>query len=66
MILRVTVILLSGLATWALWFSFGQLKLLRGTPLWEFRYFLFLLAAFLGLSALEWAVGRVKKMVQGE
>jgi len=61
MIFRIVSIALSAGAIWAIWFGFENLTVLRGTPLWEFRYFVLMLATFGGLSALEWGLGRVKK-----
>ncbi|MGB7242085.1 MAG: hypothetical protein WBC93_08380 [Sulfitobacter sp.] len=61
MMLRGLTIILAGLATWALWFGYGQLSLLRGTQFWDFRYVIFAILGLLGLSAVEWALGWIKK-----
>lgn len=61
MIFRIVSIALSAGAVWAIWFGFENLKVLRGTPLWEFRYFGLMLATFLGLSALEWGLDLAKR-----
>ena len=60
MIFRIAGIALSGVAIWAIWFGYDNLAVLRRTPLWEFRYFVLMLATFGGLSALEWGLGQVK------
>ncbi len=61
MIVTIATIGLSAVATWAIWFGFDNLRILRGTVLWEFRYLVFMLATFAGLSALEWGVDRLKR-----
>jgi hypothetical protein len=48
----------------ALWFGYNNLNVFRGTPLFEFRYFILAIAAFLGLSALEWLVGWIKSKIE--
>jgi hypothetical protein len=65
MIIRGLAILLALGATAALWFGYMNLNFLRGTPLFDFRYVVFAVAAFLGLSATEWALGWIKTKVQG-
>lgn len=64
--LRGFAIFLTGLAMWLLWVGYDMLSGLRGTPLWDFRYLVFLVAAFPDLSAVEWALGRVQKKLQNE
>lgn len=66
MIVRVLAMIFAGGATWALWAGYGQLNFLRGTPFWDFRYVVFAVAGFLGLSGLEWVLGRIKKTFEGE
>ena len=65
MILRMLSIAVAIGAVLALWFGYGQLNTLRGTPLWEYRFIVFAAAAFLGLSALEWALGWLKHKIEG-
>lgn len=60
MIIRGLSIALAALALAALWFGYMNLNILRGTPLFDFRYVIFAVAAFLGLSAIEWALGWIK------
>lgn len=64
MIMRIVAISLSGLSLWALWYGYTHLQVFRGTLFWEFRYFIFTLGAFLGLSWIEWALGWVHKRIQ--
>jgi len=66
MIVRILSIAVAGAAVLALWFGYGQLKQFRGTPLWEYRYIIYAAAAFLGLSALEWALGWIKTKIEGD
>ncbi|MGC1489040.1 MAG: hypothetical protein WA784_14765 [Albidovulum sp.] len=66
MILRVIAILLTGLAALALWWGYGQLSVFRGTPFWDFRYIIYAAAAFLGLGAIEWALGWAKGKMDGD
>ena len=61
MMMRIVAIILTGLALWALWFSYNNLNVFRRTIFWEFRYFIFVIGAFLGLSAIEWVLGWVQK-----
>ncbi|MDA8585307.1 hypothetical protein N9L47_03455 [Rhodobacteraceae bacterium] len=65
MIIRGLAILLALGAAAGLWFGYDNLKQLRGTPLFDFRYVVFAVAAFLGLSAIEWALGWIKGKVEG-
>lgn len=65
MIMRGLAIVLTVGVTAALWFGYMNLGTLRGTPLFDFRYVLFAIAAFLGLSAVEWALGWIKAKTQG-
>ena len=65
MIVRGLAILLALGAAAALWFGYDNLRQLRGTPLFDFRYVVFAVAAFLGLSAIEWALGWVKGKIEG-
>ncbi len=60
MISRLIAIFLTGSALAGLWFGYMNLNVFRGTPLFEFRYIIFAVAAFLGLSALEWLAGWIK------
>lgn len=62
---RVLAIIVTGAALGALWFGYGQLKILRGTVFWDYRYIVYAGGAFLGLSCLEWALGWIKKKIQG-
>jgi hypothetical protein len=64
MILRALAIALSALAAAGLWFGYANLNMLRGTPFFDFRYIVFAVAAFLGLSVVEWALGKLKAKVQ--
>ncbi len=66
MMWRLVAIILTGAAIWAIWFGYDNLKVLRRTVFWEFRYFIFTLGVFLGLSAVEWALGQAKKKLSGE
>ena len=66
MIVRGLAILFALGAAAALWFGYDNLRALRGTPLFDFRYVFFAVAAFLGLSAIEWALGWIKGKVEGE
>ncbi len=61
MILRWLPIPLTIAATWGLWVLYGNLGFLRGTPFWELRYVVFVIAGFLGLGALEWALAWLGK-----
>ena len=65
MILRALAIVLTAGATALLWFAYMNLGILRGTLLFDFRYIVFAIAAFLGLSAFEWALGWIKAKTQG-
>jgi hypothetical protein len=65
MILRAIAILLAGLATAALWYSYDELTVFRRTAFWDYRYIIFTVGAFLGLGAVEWALGWVKTKTQG-
>lgn len=66
MMIRVIAIVMNVLACGALWFSYMNLNVFRGTLLFEFRYVIFACGAFLGLSAFEWAIGWIKTKVQGK
>lgn len=66
MIVRNLAIGLACLAPWALWLGYDRLTLLRGTPLWDFRYLVLMVAGFLGLSGLEWLLGRLGKKPKEE
>ena len=61
MIMRIVKISLTGAALWALWYGYDNLTVFRRTVFWEFRYIIFTLAAFLGLSAIQWTLDRVQK-----
>jgi hypothetical protein len=65
MIVRALAIVLSIGALAALWFGYMNLNMLRGTPLFDFRYIIFAVGAFLGLSGIEWALGWTKNKIQG-
>ncbi len=65
MMLRILAIIVAGGATWALWAGYDALSMLRGTPFWDFRYGVFAMLAFLGLSGLEWLLGWIKSKVEG-
>ena len=54
MIARLVSVAAAALALWLLWIGYDQLRALRGTWFWDYRYLVFGGAAFLGLSALEW------------
>ena len=64
MIARVLSIALAVLGCTGLWIGYMNLNIFRGTPLFEFRYIIFAVAAFLGLSCLEWAAGWVKSKLE--
>jgi hypothetical protein len=64
MIVRVVAIALTGLACAALWFGYMNLNIFRGTPMFDFRYVIFAVASFLGLSAFEWVAGWIKAKLQ--
>ena len=66
MILRVLSVIVALAAVAALWFSYGELRIFRRTMFWEYRYIIFAVGAFLGLSLLEWAVGWIKSKVEGD
>ena len=66
MILRVLSVVIALGAVAALWFGYGELRIFRRTMFWEYRYIIFAVAAFLGLSFLEWALGWVKSKVEGD
>lgn len=66
MIWRLVAIVLTGVAIWMIWFGYDNLKVFRRTVFWEFRYFVFMLGVFLGLSAIEWALGQAKKKLSGD
>ena len=63
---RVLTIVLALGAAWALWFCYGQLKMFRGTPFWDYRYIIYAVLAFLGLSGLEWIIGYLKSKIEGD
>ncbi|MGJ8628749.1 MAG: hypothetical protein ACSHXB_17440 [Sulfitobacter sp.] len=65
MIVRILAIIVTGAALGALWFGYGQLKILRGTAFWDYRYIVYAAGAFLGLSGLEWALSWFKRKIQG-
>ena len=65
MIVRGLAIVLTICATAALWFGYMNLGILRGTPLSDFRYIVFAVAAFLSLSLIEWALSWIKTKAQG-
>lgn len=65
MIIRALSIALALGAALALWFGYGELRILRGTWLWEYRFITFAIVAFLGLSLLEWALGWIKSKIEG-
>lgn len=65
MSVRILAIIVTGAALWALWFGYGQLKILRGTAFWDYRYIVYTAGAFLGLSGLEWTLGWITKKTQG-
>ena len=64
MIVRVLAVLFAAVALIALWVGFMNLNIFRGTPLFDFRYVLFAIGSFLGLSALEWVLGWIKSKLQ--
>lgn len=64
MIVRGLTIIVAFVGLAALWFGFMNLQVFRGTPLFEFRFIIFAIASFLGLSALEWIVGWIKSKTQ--
>ncbi len=66
MILRVLAILAAVGAVGALWFCYGQLNLFRGTAFWDYRYIIYAVSAFLGLSVLEWSLGWLKAKIAGD
>ena len=66
MIIRGVSILLCGGACAALWFGYMNLNMLRGTVFFDFRYVVFAVASFLGLSAIEWALGWVKSKTESD
>ena len=66
MIVRALSIAVALGAVLALWLGYGELRVLRGTLFWEYRFIVFAVVAFLGLSALEWAMGWIKAKVEGD
>lgn len=66
MIVRCLAILFALSAAAALWYGYDNLRQLRGTPLFDFRYIFFAVVAFLGLSAVEWALGWIKGKIEGD
>jgi hypothetical protein len=66
MMIRILAIVVAFGAAWAIWYSYGQLRIFRGTPFWDYRYVIFASSTFLSLSALEWAVGWIKSKIEGE
>lgn len=66
MIVRVMAIVVALGATWALWFGYGELRMFRGTPFWDYRYIIYVVSAFLALSALEWAMGWMKTKIESD
>lgn len=64
MIVRALAIVLAAAACAALYFGYMNLNIFRGTPLFEFRFVLFAIGAFLGLSAIEWALGWIKTKLE--
>jgi len=66
MILRLLPVALTFGAMWGLWVLYGNLGFLRGTPLWELRYVVFVIAGFLGLGALEWALAWLRKRLSAK
>lgn len=65
MIFKGLSIIFAVIACVALWFGYMNLNVFRGTPFFDFRYVLFAVGAFLGLSALEWLLGWIKAKFQG-
>lgn len=61
MIFRILAISLAAAACAGLWFGYMNLNIFRGTPLFDFRYVIFAVSSFLGLSILEWAIGWIKR-----
>ena len=66
MTLRVMAIIAALGAVWALWFGYGQLRLFRGTPFWDYRYIIYAVSAFVALSGLEWALRWIKTKIDGD
>ncbi len=65
MIVRGIAILLAAGAAAALWYGYDNLRMLRGTPLFDFRYVVYAVVSFLGLSAIEWVYGWIKGKIEG-
>lgn len=65
MIVRCLAIMLAAIGAAALWYGYENLRLLRGTPLFDFRYVVFAVVAFLGLSGIEWVFGWLKGKIDG-
>ena len=65
MIVRILAIAFAALGCAGLWFGYMNLNVFRGTPLFEFRYIIYAVLAFLGLSCLEWAMGWIKSKLAG-
>ncbi len=63
---RVLTIVVAFGAAWAIWYCYGQLRVFRGTQFWDYRFVIFAIATFLGLSALEWAIGWIKSKIDGD
>ena len=66
MILRGLSIALAVGAALALWFGYAELRMLRGTVFWEYRYIVFVIVGFLGLSLLEWVHAWIKGKIDGD
>lgn len=66
MIFRVFRIVLAFVMLGALWLSYGQLGLLRGTVFWEFRYIIWIITSFLLLSVVEWGFGKLYSKFHSE
>ena len=66
MIVRILAICMTIGAIVAFWFGYDQLKQFRGTPFWDYRYIVFAVAAFLGLSILEQVMGWIKTKIEGD
>lgn len=64
MMLRALSIVSGAAAAAGLWYGYMNLNLLRGTELFDFRYVVFAVASFLGLSAIEWLLGWIKARFQ--
>lgn len=66
MIVRGIAILLGLVGAAGLWFGYDNLNQLRGTPFFDYRYIVYAVLSFLGLSAIEWVFGWVKGKVEGD